>query len=63
MKAKEVKEALLKGTSFSNEKAGWYTLVNTDKKVYWIVIKGRNLFCKNLDSCSRRITQLINKGY
>jgi hypothetical protein len=63
MKTQEIKSELLKGRNFSNEAANWYSVCNNSENLFWIVIGERNLFCKNIDSAAKRISQLIKRGY
>jgi len=63
MKSQEIKTALLEGHNFENESANWYSLCKPSQNIYWIVIQDRNLFCKNIDSAAKRISQLIKRGY
>ena len=64
MKNKEIKSELLKGQQFGNESADWFTLNRCHidgGKV--IVIRGEYHFYKTVDSFSKRISQLIRRGY
>ena len=63
MTTKEIKSALLKGENFSNESADWYSYCKPSVNLFWIVIGERDLFCKNIDSAAKRISQLIKRGY
>ena len=63
MKAQEIKTALLRGENFGNESSGWQSFCKPSENLYWIVINERNLFCKNIESASKRISQLIKRGY
>ena len=63
MKTQEIKQALLEGHNFEVEAANWYSLCKPSQNIYWIVIGERNLFCKNIDSAAKRISQLIKRGY
>lgn len=59
----EIKEALIKGQQFSNETANWYTLINPSKNIFCICFNYENyVYYKNIDSVSKRIVQLINRG-
>jgi hypothetical protein len=62
MTTREIKTALLQGQNFQNEAAGWYSVCRLNENMFWIVIGERNLFCKNIDSAAKRISQLIKKG-
>jgi hypothetical protein len=62
MTNKEIKKSLLEGQNFGNEAAGWYSICRPSESLYMIVIGERNLFCKNIDSASKRISKLINTG-
>jgi hypothetical protein len=63
MTTQEIKSALLEGKNFGNEVANWYSVCRPSEKIFWIVIGERNLFCKNIESASKRISQLIRRGY
>jgi hypothetical protein len=63
MTNQEIKTALLEGQNFGNEAANWYSICKPSKKLFWIVIGEKNLFCKNIDSAAKRISQLIKRGY
>lgn len=63
MTTKEIKLALLEGKNFGNERADWYSVCKPSENLFWIVICERNLFCKNIESASKRISQLIKRGY
>ena len=63
MTTQEIKKAILSGENFGNESANWYSVCNPKNNLFWIVIGERNLFCKNIDSVSKRIAQLIKRGY
>jgi hypothetical protein len=63
MTTQEIKSALLEGQNFGNESANWYSLCKPSENLFWIVIGERNLFCKNIDSAAKRISQLIKRGY
>lgn len=63
MTTKEIKKAILNGENFINESANWYSVCNPSKNLFWLVINERNLFCKNIDSVSKRIAQLLKRGY
>lgn len=63
MKTKEIKSALLEGKNFGNETANWYSVCRPCENLFWIVIGERNLFCKNIESAAKRISQLIKRGY
>ena len=63
MTTAEIKTALLNGENFQNEIANWYSICNPSQNRFWIVINERNLFCKNIDSAAKRISQLIKKGF
>lgn len=62
MTTQEIKSALLEGQNFGNEAANWYSVCKPSENLFWIVIRERNLFCKNIDSAAKRISQLIKKG-
>ena len=63
MTIQEIKSALLEGRNFGNEAANWYSLCKPSENLFLIIIRERNLFCKNIDSAAKRILQLINRGY
>ena len=63
MTIQEIKSALLEGQNFGNEAANWYSVCKPSEKLFWIVIGERNLFCKNIDSAAKRISQLIKRGF
>jgi len=63
MTTQEIKTALLNGENFQNEIANWYSICNPSQNRFWIVINERNLFCKNIDSAAKRISQLIKRGF
>jgi hypothetical protein len=63
MTNKEIKKCLLEGQNFGNEVAGWYSICRPIEGLYMIVIGERNLFCKDIDSASKRISNLINRGF
>jgi hypothetical protein len=63
MTSQEIKTALLQGQNFANEAAGWYSVCRPNENMFWIVIGERNLFCKNIDSAAKRISQLIKRGF
>jgi hypothetical protein len=63
MTTQEIKLALTQGQNFQNEAANWYSVCKPSENLYWIVIAERNVFCKNIDSAAKRISQLINRGY
>jgi hypothetical protein len=63
MTTKEIKTALLEGKNFGNELANWYSVCKPSENLFWIVIAERNLFCKNIESAAKRISQLIKRGY
>lgn len=63
MTTQEIKLALLEGQNFGNEAANWYSVCKPSEKLFWIVIDERNLFCKNIDSAAKRISQLIKRGF
>lgn len=62
MTTKEIKTWLLAGKNFSNEAADWFSLCKPSENLFCIVIGERNLFCKNIDSAAKRISQLIKRG-
>jgi hypothetical protein len=62
MSTQEIKLALLEGQNFGNEAANWYSVCKPSKKLFWIVIGEKNVFCKNVDSAAKRISQLIKRG-
>jgi hypothetical protein len=59
----EIKNALLEGKNFGNEASNWYSLCKPSQNRFWIVIQDRNIFCKNIESAAKRISQLIKRGY
>ena len=63
MNAAEIKKSLLEGQNFGNESANWYSVCRPNEKLFMIVIGERNLFCKNIESAAKRISQLIKRGY
>lgn len=63
MTAKEIKLALLEGKNFGNEAANWYSLCKASENLFLIVIGERNLFCKNINSAAKKISQLMKRGY
>lgn len=63
MTAKQIKKQLLEGKNFGNEAANWYSLCKPIENIFLIVIGERNLFCKNINSAAKRISQLIKRGY
>lgn len=63
MTTTEIKKSLLQGNQFENESANWYSLCRPSENLFWIVISDRNVFCKNIDSAAKRISQLIKRGY
>jgi hypothetical protein len=63
MTHQEIKSALLEGQNFENKAANWYSLCVPRRNLFWIVIGERDLFCKNVDSAAKRISQLIKRGY
>ena len=63
MTTQEIKTALLEGENFGNEAANWYSVCNPSKNLFWIVIGERNLFCKNIESAAKRISQLIKRCF
>jgi hypothetical protein len=63
MTTQEIKSALLEGKQFANERANWFTICRPTEKLFCISIGERNVFCKNIDSASKRIAQLIKRGY
>lgn len=63
MTSKQIKKSLLEGQNFRNEAADWYSLCRPSENLFWIVIGEKNIFCKNIDSASRKISQLIKRGY
>jgi len=62
MKTQEIKQALLNGQQFTNEVSNWYSVCNPSKNLFWIVLGDKNLFYNNIDSLSRKISQLLKKG-
>jgi hypothetical protein len=63
MTTQEIKSALLEGRNFGNEAANWYSVCRPFENLFLIVIGERNLFCKDINSAARRISQLIRRGY
>ena len=63
MTLNSIKLALLEGQNFGNESANWYTLCKPCDNRFLIVIGERYLSYKNINSATKRIWQLINKGY
>jgi hypothetical protein len=63
MTTQEIKLALLEGKNFGNEVADWNSYCKPSENLFWIVIGERNLFCKNINSAAKRISQLIKRGY
>ena len=64
MKTREIKEALSKGQQFSNEAADWFTVVNPSKSRFCICYNGIEYRSyKNINTVSKRIAQLLNRGY
>lgn len=63
MNAKEIKAELLKGAQFANEVVNWFTVCRPGEGVYMIAFPAGNRFYKNIDSYSKRVAQLINRGY
>jgi hypothetical protein len=63
MTTKEIKSALLEGQNFGNESANWYSVCRPSENLFLIVIAERNLFCKNIESAAKRISQLIKRGF
>ena len=63
MTSQEIKSALLAGQNFGNESANWYSVCRPSENLFLIVIGDKNLFCKNIKSASKRIGQLIKRGY
>lgn len=62
MTTQEIKQAILDGKNFENEAANWYTVFKPSENLYWIVIGDRDLFCKNLESATKRVKKLMNTG-
>jgi hypothetical protein len=63
MTTQEIKSALLEGQNFANESANWFSQCKPSHNLFLIVIAERNLFCKNVDSAAKRISQLLKRGY
>jgi hypothetical protein len=63
MTTQEIKTALLQGQNFQNDAAGWVSFCRPSENFYWIMIGDRNLFCKNINSAAKRISQLIKRGH
>jgi hypothetical protein len=63
MTSKQIKKSLFEGQNFRNEAANWYSLCRPSENLFWIVIGEKNIFCKNIDSASKKISQLIKRGY
>ena len=63
MTSKQIKKSLLEGQNFQNEAANWYSLCRPAENLFWIVIGEKNIFCKNIDSAAKKISQLIKRGY
>lgn len=63
MTTQEIKSALLEGQNFGNEASNWCSVCRPSENLFWIIIGERNLFCKNIESAAKRISQLIKKGY
>lgn len=62
MKVEEIKEQLLQGEQFENPAADWFTICKPSGNLFWIVIRGKDYFYKNIDSAARRIFKLMNTG-
>ena len=62
MTTQEIKTALLNGTEFNVEAAGWYTVCNPSNKVFWIVFDKKNLFFNDVDSMARKVCKLLKWG-
>ena len=63
MTTQEIKLAILQGQNFGNDAANWYSFCKPSENLFWIVIGERNFFYKNIQSVSKRISQLIKRGY
>ena len=63
MKTQEIKEALLRGENFGNEIANWFSICKPSESRFIISINDRLVFCKSIDGASKRIAQLMNRGY
>ena len=64
MTTQETRKAILDGSQFGNESAGWMviskdlTIISNMNNEDWKINK-----FKDLTALSRRVTQLINRGY
>ena len=63
MKTAAIKSALLNGNQFQNDAANWYSLCKPADNRFILVINEETKIYKNIDSISRRIYQLLKRGY
>ena len=63
MKTKQIIIDLQKGLQFENESADWFTLSNPKLEQRIISIRGEMFFYKTIESYSKRILQLIKRGF
>lgn len=59
---KQIKADLTNGVQYGNDLVNWVSLVNVEKNRFMLMINDEIKFYKNLDSVSKRINELINKG-
>lgn len=62
MKVQDIKNALLNGTEFNVEAAGWYTVCKPAKNLFWIIIGEKNIFFNDVDSMARKVCKLLKWG-
>ena len=63
MTTNEIKTSLTNGVQFCNEVADWFSLVNVSQNRFILVIKDKTKIYKDLDSVSKKISNLLKRGY
>lgn len=58
----EIKSKLLNGENFYNESSNWFTLCKPSENRFIIMIGEKIKIYNNINSISKKILKLINKG-